>query len=542
MQAAGASTLSRKDQRSATPGGAGSRLRPHGQRKQEAEQQQTSSDEDESEFKSADSGSEGEHAYDSDFAVVLEPPSPRQQQHDGSSAGTAPAGGKLAPAAGKRGLQQGAQPAAAAQVEAEAEDEDRPARKRRSSGDKQPSYRRKKQTAAPAARGKADEAQSPVAQAARQRKRQQRQQQSRSPTPVAAAPPLEMSAPPASAGKADAVQPQQPGLAAAQFAADPHQQQQQQHGGREGGTSGAADPACAARECLVRRLKAPRSQEAATMQLRPRLQARKGPGRLGWQPCVHAISSWRPLHAAGLPGCLGRPAAVGGSPQDVLGPRHGASRRLAAGLSWLSMQSRGAAQAPASQASHPCGSLVPCAPQEAHDSLLESLTNTVELGHNNSLLVVGPRGCGKTLVRRRGAGARGMVVWGRGLARQDGVGHGGVWVGGWGGVRWVGVGGGGPAATCSLQSLVWSWRRSDVCRQRDAAPPTGIPPSAAPCPPDGAPPPHPPAQVTERALAALQARFNRDPRDPVVGVVRLSGLAHSQEVAAFKEASRQLCQ
>lgn len=83
--------------------------------------------------------------------------------------------------------------------------------------------------------------------------------------------------------------------------------------------------------------------------------------------------------------------------------------------------------------------------QEAHDSLLESLTNTVELGHNNSLLVVGPRGCGKTL-------------------------------------------------------------------------------------------------VTERALAALQARFNRDPRDPVVGVVRLSGLAHSQEVAAFKEASRQLCQ
>lgn len=61
------------------------------------------------------------------------------------------------------------------------------------------------------------------------------------------------------------------------------------------------------------------------------------------------------------------------------------------------MQSRGAAQAPASQASHPCGSLVPCAPQEAHDSLLESLTNTVELGHNNSLLVVGPRGSGKTL-------------------------------------------------------------------------------------------------------------------------------------------------
>lgn len=56
-----------------------------------------------------------------------------------------------------------------------------------------------------------------------------------------------------------------------------------------------------------------------------------------------------------------------------------------------------------------------------------------------------------------------------------------------------------------------------------------------------APPPFAP-QVTERALAALQARFNTDPRDPVVGVVRLSGLAHAQEVAAFKEASRQLCQ
>lgn len=35
--------------------------------------------------------------------------------------------------------------------------------------------------------------------------------------------------------------------------------------------------------------------------------------------------------------------------------------------------------------------------QEVHRSLLDSLTSTVELGHNNSLLVVGPRGSGKTL-------------------------------------------------------------------------------------------------------------------------------------------------
>ncbi len=37
--------------------------------------------------------------------------------------------------------------------------------------------------------------------------------------------------------------------------------------------------------------------------------------------------------------------------------------------------------------------------QEVHRSLLDSLTSTVELGHNNSLLVVGDRGSGKTLVR-----------------------------------------------------------------------------------------------------------------------------------------------
>lgn len=47
--------------------------------------------------------------------------------------------------------------------------------------------------------------------------------------------------------------------------------------------------------------------------------------------------------------------------------------------------------------------------QEAHDALLDSLCNTVELGHNNSLLLVGPRGSGKTLVRCFGRTAQGRA-------------------------------------------------------------------------------------------------------------------------------------
>ena len=46
-----------------------------------------------------------------------------------------------------------------------------------------------------------------------------------------------------------------------------------------------------------------------------------------------------------------------------------------------------------------CSALFVLCLQEVHRSLLDSLTSTVELGHNNSLLVVGDRGSGKTLVR-----------------------------------------------------------------------------------------------------------------------------------------------
>lgn len=52
--------------------------------------------------------------------------------------------------------------------------------------------------------------------------------------------------------------------------------------------------------------------------------------------------------------------------------------------------------------------------QEAYASLLDRLNNTVELGHNNSLLLVGPRGCGKTLVR--GIPRRWALVHGSALA------------------------------------------------------------------------------------------------------------------------------
>lgn len=48
-------------------------------------------------------------------------------------------------------------------------------------------------------------------------------------------------------------------------------------------------------------------------------------------------------------------------------------------------------------------------------------------------------------------------------------------------------------------------------------------------------------QVVERALAELQARFKAAAGGPVVGVVRLSGLVHTDERAAFQEIARQLC-
>lgn len=40
---------------------------------------------------------------------------------------------------------------------------------------------------------------------------------------------------------------------------------------------------------------------------------------------------------------------------------------------------------------------------------------------------------------------------------------------------------------------------------------------------------------------SLTKRFNTDPADPRVGFVRLTGLAHADERAAFKEMARQLC-
>lgn len=48
-------------------------------------------------------------------------------------------------------------------------------------------------------------------------------------------------------------------------------------------------------------------------------------------------------------------------------------------------------------------------------------------------------------------------------------------------------------------------------------------------------------QAVERALAELQARFAAAAGGPEVGVVRLSGLVHTDERTAFQEIARQLC-
>ncbi|PRW39188.1 Origin recognition complex subunit 4 [Chlorella sorokiniana] len=168
-----------------------------------------------------------------------------------------------------------------------------------------------------------------------------------SPAPAAAAQQLEMSLPPEGAGAAAAA------AAARRSDVDMADAEEEAAAAAAAAARSRADPAEAAAGYLRRRLTQPRSSEAATMALRPRLQ-------------------------------------------------------------------------------------------EVHRSLLDSLTATVELGHNNSLLIVGPRGSGKTL-------------------------------------------------------------------------------------------------VAERALADLAAEFNKDPKDPVVGVIRLSGQVHADERTAFKELARQLC-
>lgn len=49
------------------------------------------------------------------------------------------------------------------------------------------------------------------------------------------------------------------------------------------------------------------------------------------------------------------------------------------------------------------------------------------------------------------------------------------------------------------------------------------------------------AQVVERVLERLAADVNRDPACPVLGVVRLNGVVHAEERAAFREIARQLC-
>jgi hypothetical protein len=49
------------------------------------------------------------------------------------------------------------------------------------------------------------------------------------------------------------------------------------------------------------------------------------------------------------------------------------------------------------------------------------------------------------------------------------------------------------------------------------------------------------AQVVNRVLAELDTHYNPDKASPVVGFVRLSGLAHADERIAFREIARQLC-
>ena len=49
------------------------------------------------------------------------------------------------------------------------------------------------------------------------------------------------------------------------------------------------------------------------------------------------------------------------------------------------------------------------------------------------------------------------------------------------------------------------------------------------------------AQVMQRVIAELEAKYNVHEGKPTVGIVRLTGLAHTEDVAAFREIARQLC-
>ena len=48
-------------------------------------------------------------------------------------------------------------------------------------------------------------------------------------------------------------------------------------------------------------------------------------------------------------------------------------------------------------------------------------------------------------------------------------------------------------------------------------------------------------QVVQRVLAELNEKYNLDQTRPVIGFVRLTGLAHTEDVVAFREIARQLC-
>ncbi len=45
----------------------------------------------------------------------------------------------------------------------------------------------------------------------------------------------------------------------------------------------------------------------------------------------------------------------------------------------------------------------------------------------------------------------------------------------------------------------------------------------------------------QRVLAELEAKYNTHEGRPMVGIVRLTGLAHTEDVVAFREIARQLC-
>jgi hypothetical protein len=120
------------------------------------------------------------------------------------------------------------------------------------------------------------------------------------------------------------------------------------------------------------------------------------------------------------------------------------------------------------------------------EELTATITSAVQLKQNASLLVLGEPGIGKTLVRT-----------------------------GW--------------TQCAIRSP-----HSQPCRLAPA--PAQQPPwcDAVVCC-------HAPAQVLERAVRSACSQYNTDGSNPTLGVVRLSGVLHCEERAAFQEIAHQLC-